>query len=54
MAARLETILGRVSSLAVNASSTELGEIAEHFCLVQLREQADWRSVFITKQLTPP
>lgn len=54
MAGRLETILKRVTHLSAKASSRELGEIAEYFCEVQLREQADWRSVFITKPLTPP
>jgi hypothetical protein len=54
MARRLEEIFRQLTGLPGEAPSQELGRIAETFCRAQLQEQADWRSVFITKELTTP
>lgn len=54
MAAWLRETLRRVLNTPTKASSRELGHIAESFCQSQLLENADWRSVFITKDLNPP
>jgi hypothetical protein len=54
MARRLEEFLGQLERLPQRVSSQDLGLIAENFCRAQLQEQADWRSVFIAKELTTP
>jgi hypothetical protein len=54
MSARLGESLQRVSALGGRASSRRLAHVAESFCIAMLLENADWRSVFISKDLGPP
>jgi hypothetical protein len=48
---RLENLLRQVNEPIGEISFRELGRATESFCEIQLLEQADWRSVFLSKEV---
>jgi len=51
---RLQSMAEQVGDAKQTQSFNDLGRATESFCEIQLLEQADWRSVFISKEVSLP